>query len=67
MCSCAYADQVFPSLPPPLHIHSFVCAECRKPFEGGLFFKVGGKPYCSEHALDDSTEAGEDEETEDTD
>lgn len=64
------ARQVVSALDRKWHPGCFVCQECKKPFDGGLFFKVDGKPFCSEHALDVdeddceySGESGEDEES----
>jgi hypothetical protein len=52
----ALTRQVVAALDRKWHSACFVCEECKKPFEGGLFFKVDGKPFCSEHAMDDEDE-----------
>jgi len=31
------------------HAEHFVCQYCKKPFPKGLFFEVGGLPYCEAH------------------
>jgi len=55
-CRKPLARQVIAALDQKWHPSCFVCEECKKPFESGLFFKVEGKPYCAEHAMDDSSE-----------
>ncbi len=51
-CSDPIADGHYVSvLDSQWHPGCFVCSEesCRKPFSGGNFFEIDGRPYCEEH------------------
>lgn len=52
--TCAKCDQkiigdTMHALNQTWHMHCFVCAVCRKPFEDGVFHWQNEQPYCVEH------------------
>eukprot|EP01132_Coremiostelium_polycephalum_P004151 gene4151-5192_t len=45
-CDDPITDRCINALGKKWHINHFVCTQCLKPFEGGVFFERDGRPYC---------------------
>jgi len=48
-CNQTIVGQCINAIGAQWHAEHFVCQFCKRPFPGGLFFEIGGQPYCEAH------------------